>query len=278
MESTTVKSLWHLRLEAARRKGGTYTPDPFSTLNEYFGIQNGEVLAAGQFPEVAYLTIGRGGHRNVSGAGGASLTDSLMHRITDARLFEHLPFVLREVDNDLTGEQRKRYRLRRLEVHGGKNYFAYYAKALAVGTDEPVTEKLVATAAGVVTTPYVFSAQQQNPVPVSMTNGEVNYASGEHLAVRNKLKEELTAADMNEILAACEIVYKDKRFAQITELAMCSGCDVTVNTTDGGKNVTYTEIRAAQCCSFAGCDYTLMYQNENITLNFSVGNTLPYLV
>jgi hypothetical protein len=85
-------------------------------------------------------------------------------------------------------------------------------------------------------------------------------------------------ADKSKELAACEIIYKDKRFAQITELAMCSGFDVTVNTTDGGKNVTYTEIRAAQCCSFAGCDYTLMYQNENITLNFSVGNTLPYLV
>jgi hypothetical protein len=278
MESTTVKTIWHSELEAARRRGGVYTPSPFSTLNEKFGILAGETLPANVMPEIGFLTIGRGGHRNVSGANNASLTDTLQHRITDACLFEHIPWVLRETNNDLPAAERKKYRLRRLEQHNGKDYFAYYMKAVTISSTATEIKKITIVNGEAVIDTYTPTAQQLSPVPVSMTNGEVNESTGTSLSVSSEIREVLTNSDMSEIINACEIIYGDRRYAQITEMSLCSGADTQITVNDGGIPVTYDEVRVAQCLSFIGCDYTLMYQNNNITLDFSVGNSLPYYI
>ncbi|AXH70860.1 virion structural protein [Vibrio phage BONAISHI] len=277
MESTTVKTAWHSELEAARRSGGVYEPSPYSTLNEKFGILANEPLTAGQFPDIQYLAIGRGGHVNVVGTNGASLTDSLQHRVTDACLFEHLPWRLRETDNDITAAERETYKMRRLETHGGIEYFAYYLKKLDMSSSA-TTIKIETTIDGTTTSQdYTPSTQQLSPVPVSMTNGEVNESTGRHLTVSSQVSESISNTDISEILQAAEIIYGSRQYAEITEMAVCSGFEKAIQSTDGGQTVNYDEVQTAQCASFIGSDYSLRYQNSEITLDFTIGNSVPYL-
>lgn len=278
MAAPTVKTVWFSQLEAAAKKNAVYQPTNFSTLNEKFTINAGDPLAIGEIPELNGLVIGRGGHRNVTGPNGASLSDTLQHRITDACLFEHLPWAMREVGDDFDNTERAKYGMRRLENHDGTDYFVYYLKFIEVDNSDSVIQKEKVVNGTLEITPYVPTSDQLNPVPVSMTNGEVNTSTGEHLTVTSKIIEAITPEDMTRIMDACEIIYGDRRFAEISEMGIVSSFPKTVTSNAGGISVTYEEAIAAQCCSFLTAGYRLMDQTEAIDLDFSVGNSLPYLI
>lgn len=278
MAYTTVKTVWHSKLEAVRALNVAFVPDQYSTLNEDLGVQSGVSIPAGSIPNIAYLAIGRGGHRNVTGTGGESLVDILQHRITDATLFDQMPFVLREVTNDLSAGDRAKYRLRRTEIHGGVTYFAYYLRAITLSTANPVIEQVTVAAGAVTKTPYVPVASQLAPVPVSMTNGVVNTATGTSMVVSVPVEVTLDSVDIAEIVAAAAIIHGDARFATISEVAVVSGIDNTVTSTDGGITVTYTEAIAAQCCNFIGADINLTYSSDTVNLAYRLSSASPYVI
>lgn len=278
MAAPTVKTVWFSQLEAAAKKNAVYQPTNFSTLNEKFSVNSGDTLAIGEIPDINGLVIGRGGHRNVAGPNGASLSDTLQHRITDACLFEHLPWVMCEVGEDLDDAERRKYGLRRLENHDGVDYFVYYLKYIEVDNADSVIQREKVVDGELTIREYVPTSDQLDPTPVSMTNGEVNTSTGEHLTVTSKIVEAITPEDMTRIMDACEIIYSDRRFAEISEMAIVSSYPKMVTSNAGGVSVNYEEAIAAQCCSFLTSGYRLMDQTEAIDLNFSVGNSLPYLI
>ena len=98
MSQNTVKTIHHVNLELYRSMGVPFAIDNFSTLNEKFSLGNITPPVSG-YPEIKYMGIGRGGHKNVTGTGGSSLVDILKHGVTDAVLFEQIPFVLVLVAN-----------------------------------------------------------------------------------------------------------------------------------------------------------------------------------
>lgn len=271
MENSSVKTIWYTQLEAARRRNAVYVPDTHSTINEKFGIQENVALATGELPDVSYLAIGRGGHKNVM-VGGASLTDTLTHRINNACLFEHIPFVMRETGNDLSGTERAKYRMRRLETHNGTDYFVYYMKVLSIDSLGTSIMEIDTTSGTPVSTTYTPTAAQLTPQPVS----NLEY-TGKHLGVSNILSVVLDNTEIQDIIDACAIIYNDNRFAAISELAICSGFDKSVSVTDGGVSVTYTEAIASQVCTFLPGEHkSLIYQSQEVDYKLNVGNTLPW--
>jgi hypothetical protein len=274
MAVSNVKTIWFTELEAARKAGGIYTPTPYSTLNEKFQIQQTATLNTGEMPDTDFLCIGRGGHRNV----GPDLTDILQHRITNACLFEHLPFVAREVDNDLSAAEREKYRLRRLENYDGVDYFFYYAKKLTPTAGGGSIVEIDDSVTPADTRAYVPSSAQLSPEPVTMVNGVVNSSTDVFLQVAGEKEVTIDNAEVAEIINACRIKYNDERKAVISELAVVSGFDREISVADGGVAATYDELVAAQCCVFMpGDNKQLIYQTEEIVYGLSVGNTLPYL-
>jgi len=274
---TAVKTIFAAALEASRRPGATFIPMAYSTLNEYFAVEHGTALPAGEQPEVQYLAIGRGGHQNVIGGNGDSLTDILQHRINNARLFEHLPFVLRPVNADLSAAERAKYRIRRLETYDGQQYFAYYLLKISTGSADATAEMITIEAGETTRTEYVPTASQLSPTPVSMVNGVVNQATGQHIAVTTPFPIELTASDIANILEAANIIYSDSRYAVISELGIVSGIDDTVTSTAGSVSVTYTEAKAAQIHTHIATNIPLLQQQDGVTMNFRIGTSLPYL-
>ena len=71
--TNVTRTIYASALQSAQVLGIPYDIVDNTTLNEKFGILDGIHPTEG-YPVMQYLAIGRGGHRNASGADGASLT------------------------------------------------------------------------------------------------------------------------------------------------------------------------------------------------------------
>lgn len=272
-----VKTIFHTYLELIRATGKTFTLLDHSTVNQQLSIQHNAAIPAGSLPKQEYFMIGRGGHRAAVGAGGTALTDILQHKINSAILFEPIPLIMREIGNDLNATQRARYRLRRLEVHNGISYFAYYGLKVDLSAGDPEV-KLLTTKAGVTTSAdYVPTDAQQQVNPVTMVNGQPVQSTGEHISVSIPIEIVLDESAITEIVNACEIKYGDVRMATITEAGFCSAIDTTVTSNDGGVNATFTEAIAMQICNHIGANVNLQYTSNEVRFKYRLGDTQPLL-
>lgn len=78
-----------------------------------------------------YLALGNGGHTFVSSHG--ILYPEPLDRDPDTtEVRGRLPFVLREPHSDLPADRRKNYADRRVEVHAGVSYVAYYLRRFSL--------------------------------------------------------------------------------------------------------------------------------------------------
>jgi hypothetical protein len=251
-----------------------------TTLNEKFGILADYELPEGTYPVAKYAAIGRGGHKVVTGADGSPLVDLHVHRASDAALFTHIPFILRELSNDLDDIERAKYGLRRIETYDNIQYVAYYLKRLdfdGITTDL----SLVTVEDGNVTAiPYEPSASDLNPTPVEIDPTEVTTTSGQYLTATTRFTLALSAADVLEIVRACEIIYGNPLYAVISEVGLCSGKDVlsTAQNADGPV-FQYVEAGAVQLNTAVCTHHPLNELNQGINLSYEVGGseslTLP---
>lgn len=250
-----------------------------TTLNEKFGIQSGVNPANGVYPELGYWCIGNGGmHATISGDY-LIKKNPIQHRGTDAALFKHTPFVLRETNNDLSSTERARYRLRREEVHNGRSYYAYYARKIDL-TTAVVGMEYISVVDGVETPqPFIPNSSHLNPQPPLLDNNGVNIVSGDMTSVTTPIALTFSIDDIKEYLDVCRILFGDDNAATITEIAIVSGVDKVVSVT-GYNNVAFnfTEIIAAQVNSHLIADYNLKFLTESLTINLDVGSTEPLFV
>jgi hypothetical protein len=273
----TVKTIYHTHLELLKALNKPFTVIEHSTLNEKFGIEANTLVEAGAYPELSYIAIGRGGHRGRMTAGGSTLIDILQHNIKHAALYEHLPFIMREVGNDLAPSVRQNYGMRRLEEHNGTQYFVYYLKKINYESSYPEIKELLVSDGEVTDSEYIPLPAQLNPVPIPYSNTTVNTSSGKHISVQSTIEIKLTETDIAEIIAAVEIIYGDTGFATISEIAAVTASIQTVSTTVGGLNVSYDEAIAAQIANFIPANIDLKFTTKEISNTYSLGNISPYV-
>jgi hypothetical protein len=247
-----------------------------STLNEKFGIQADTGVSADQIPSLGYYAIGNGGHTYSIGADNIPLPEALQHVGTDAALFNHLPFVLREINNDLTPGERAKYGLRRTEIHDGLHYYAYYLKRLDLSDTLVAVEYITNSPGGPVVSTFVPSSANLNPVPVRLSPTDVNIVSGDLTSVSAKLTIPLEKADIDELLAVARIIYKNEAFAIISEVCLCSGIDKVVQSASGGNStINFNEVIAVQALAFINTFFALKFNNAKTEIALDVGATEP---
>lgn len=275
MAQNTVKTIHHVKQEILRSMGLPFVIDDYSTLNEKHSIGNIQP-PAGEYPVIKYMGIGRGGHRNVTGADNTSLTDILRHGVTDAVLFEQIPFVLVLTTDDISVPDRAKYRIRVLETHGGTDYFAYYLKVIEEVATDP-DSRVVVLENGVIITddPYVPVISSQNPSPVDLSNVIENTVEGRHLTVQSKVNVDFNTVDISRFLDAIQIIYGDVRYATISEIAIVSGFDISVTSTIGGMTVVHDEIRTGQVVNFIGTEVPLQHNPISHAMTYGLGNSMP---
>ena len=249
-----------------------------STLNEKFDIQSGVDLADGQIPEVGYYCIGNGGHRIVTGADGIPYTTPINHRARDAALFNHLPFVLREVDNDLSIAERARYALRRAETHNGRNYFAYYLKRIDVTNVNSEMNHTTVQDGVSETVPFVPTNDDLNPEPPEMPSTGVITTDGNYLSSSAIVPIDFTEKDVEELVNVSRVLYDNENRAVISEIGLCTGMDKTVTGSAGGSgSFNYKEAIAVQIATHITGYYPVGFTNRGFNLQIEAGATEPML-
>lgn len=251
---------------------------PNTTLNEKKGVQAGVTPAAGVIPTVGYVSIGNRGHRNMTGSDGYPYHTGEQHQPTDASNYNMLPFALRPLTNDLSLAERQNYRLRKIEEYNGVTYAAYYLRVLDLTDARPQMVKRRKVDGVVSVDPFVPSSSNLNPTPMALGTGEVLSASGESVGVISVIDFTLSAAEIEEIIEACRIMYDSEARAIVSEISVVSGVDqVVTGQAAGNAVIEYTEVICAQVCGILTTHHSLPNTNTLIKELLTLGTSNPLL-
>ncbi len=272
-----VRSIYGAYLQTCALLGFNVDIKPNSTLNQKFDLFPNEIFSSGETPTVKYLTIGNGGHTASMGVDGLPLINPVPHSPRHAALYNHLPFIIREVGEDLTPGERLLYRLRVPRTIDGVNYMCYYAKVLDLSLVEPKIELRNNTNGIITATDFTPSLADLNPVkPVIPVNGNIT-STGNYLASTAKIEFVMNEAEITELLNACNIIYGSDNYAFISEIGLCSGVDRTLMGNFGGPPSAYTEAVGVQIMNFISTAIPAYTLSTSITQTIDVGSTSPLL-
>lgn len=274
-----TRTLWGADLQASLLLGLPYVPKDNTTLNEKFDIEAGAVYdASAVSPKLQYLAIGNQGHKIMTGAEGIQYTSPVNHRASDAALFNHIPFVLRTVDNDLTVSERANYALRRQETHNGVNYFAYYLKRMDLSGIVTELQKSVVLDGVSTTTPYAPTTDNLSPIPPETASEGVILSDGTFLSTSAILDLAFSASDVANLIEVATIMYENENMAVVSEVALCSGIDKTVTgPATGNTQINYVEAIAVQVATFITTYYAMAFSNQGFGFKVELGATEPLL-
>jgi len=276
MEKLT-RTCYGARLESALYQRTPLTFDENTTLNEKFGILANVYPPSNQYTAVRYFAIGVGGHSFTMGANNMPKLEILQHKPTDAALFNHIPFVMREPTNDLDVTTRGNYALRRQETHNGVPYICYYLKRLDMTSVAPqLIYKTVNDAGDTTATPWKPDSSVLNPVPSPLADNGVNVTTGDYIAATALNQISFSQADIEELRNVGNILFGDPAYVIISEMALVSAIDHAVPVVGAGNTTfNFNEVIAAQVCNFVGTAYPIAMINSGIEVALDVGATEP---
>ncbi len=254
----------------------THVIPPYTTLNEKLGIQSGVTPSPGVYPAVSYFCIGNKGHQSQVGADGIGLNVVAQHRATDAALFNQIPFVLRDVNNDLTTVERAKYALRREETHDGQAYVAYYLRRIDKTSVIAEMQYRSNINGEVLVTPFVPTADNLNPTPVEIPSSGSATLAGDYVTVTAEVDVSLTEWEVAELLNVADIIYSDSSYAIISEIGLCSGADKVITVTPSvGTPFNFNEAIGVQISSHIAVMNMVKYSNGGVARILGLGTNDP---
>lgn len=275
---SVTRSAYGVYLQTLKQLGLKFTLVPNTTLNEKLQVQSGVTPTAAEIPNMQYIGIGNRGHATVKADDGSDETVPVPHRANDAAAYNMIPFVLREVTDDLPANLRARYRLRKLETHGGVQYYAYYLRKLNLSTVVPQLQQVEVIDGVATVTQYVPTTDDLNPTPPAISNSGVVLGSNVSVSASAIITVKLDSTDIAEILNAHRIRTGSTRSPVISEIQLVSGVDRDVQGSSGTSgSFMYTEVIAAQVNVHISTNHPLGYSSNSATLTFDVGGVEPML-
>lgn len=236
--------------------GIPYTAQNNTTLNEKFQVATSDKHPIDKYPELQYFAIGIGGS-NVVYNGYMLSTHISLH----AALYNHVPFITRPLSQDLTLEERAKYRMRVEVEYNNVQYAEYYLKVIPNSKQyDPVTQvNKNGDESSIVDFDY-NSSEILNPT-IQRTSPIAD--SSEAIAVRKVVDFSLSTFDINEIKNSLSL--KGITDFNLTEIGICSGYDKTI---DGFKEAVSTQVGI-----FVPISYDLQGELPNgISKNIEVGS------
>lgn len=272
-----VRTIYGAYLQSCSLLGLNVDIKENSTLNQKFNLFPNEIFNVGQYPTMKYVTIGNGGHNASIGTDGIPLINPVPHSPRHAALYNHLPFIIREVNNDLTPAERLKYRLRTIQTIDGVNYVCYYAKVLDLSTVEPKIELRNNTNGVITAVDFTPGLSDLNPIkPIIPVNGNIT-STGNYLGATAKIEFTMDNDEITELVNACNIIYGNDNYAFISEIGLCSGVDRTLMGNFNGDEQSYTEVIGMQVMNFINTAIPSYSINTSITQTIDVGAVEPLL-
>lgn len=267
-----------IAVQAAKLLGRPYEYKKHTTLNERFDVNPEAHLDITTPPDVKYYAIGRGGHRVHIDDSETPIMDPVSHETTNTGPFKAIPFVLREVNNDLTATERKEYALRVKETHNGIDYWAYYLKRLPeVAVPADVIHDN--TKEGVTTSRiFQYTVEDLYPTPSDLPATGVVVSSADIIRISAKVIIDFNEKDVEEFYRVNKILYGSEQRSIISEILICSGVDRDTKVlTSNDATVAFKEAIGVQVVTFVTTYIQLGSANRGFYHEYELGEGEPLL-
>lgn len=236
MVENSARTIYNVKLNNAFLAGYHYEVLPNTTLNEKFDILPEDKTPYGEYPKLRYFVIGTGGDNFINENGCYKFC---MHEAIDAALFNHIPFVIRELGNDLTYNERKEYRLRTQIVVDNITYIAYYAKVTDNVDYRPYIKKITKRGKESVISKFDTDSDRfLNPKPKIRPKSIEEGMETSCVLDSFKVSFIMSPSDQKELRNVFKILGLPVT-AKITELGLCHAYEIPFN---GSKEIIDTQI------------------------------------
>lgn len=277
MESVT-RTIYSAHISTCRLLNRPFTILPNSTLNQKFNLFPNEVPGINEYPVLGYIGIGNKGATYDITQSGFVLTTPIPHLPRDASLYNFIPFVIRDINNDLSSTERLKYRMRVPVTINGAPHVAYYLRALGIDNIIPSVELRNVDNGVITTNSFTPVLSDLNPTPPDLSNANLNNPNGDYLVSTAKVSFILNQQDINEILNACDLLFGDPRYAVINEIALCTGIDKFLQGTFGDAVSNYTDTIATQIAAFISQYHALTTNTTQVEIALDIGSIEPLLI
>lgn len=264
----SIRTLIGNENQVRRELGLPFIVRPNSTLNQLLSINPQLIPPSNVIPTINYFCIGMGGvsQQNCNeGVRTSILPKVYQHHSDNTGLFKMIPFVMREINNDLSPVERAMYALRRTEEHKGTNYFVYYLKRLDLSQVNVETNLITKEVIGqgqlqTTTTEYEPTESNLKPTARDLSTTEENVLRATYGRTVAQVPVRLDANDVNELYNVFNIIAGDPMAAVVTEIGLVSGVDKIMEITTSGGRAQFNEVIAAQVSHI---NRTLLYLAAN---------------
>ena len=262
----STRTIYNVKLQTCMMASIPYTPLPNTTLNEKFDIlqyKQTEYYDSSiiKYPTIKGITIGNGGSNVINtDIGNLSLGK---HSPVDGALYNHIPFVIRDIDNDLEDSEKLNYRLRKTFYIDNKEYVAYYVKLFTEDDLYYRPEILYIDLNATIPSIKLFDTNRfdiLNPEP-SLNNQMSSYENSVQTVNMLRFKFNLDSNDLLELKNVFNILNIQDRL--LTELGVVTGIDID---TGNGNELIYTQI-----AYFLDISLDLELLESNLTKNIEIG-------
>ncbi len=273
------RTLFGVDLALRMLSGTPYELLPNTSLNEKFA-KLASIKPNGRYPSIGYYTIGVGGTTILPGSGQTMYSE---HSPVDAGLFEHIPFVVRKVDNDLTNAEQTKYRMKVIKNINGDDYYCYYFKKIpSVYINPNMYQVITENDNSVLSLLPTSTDMYLNPVPADREITVDNFNSVRYAAKTAKLEFTLLNTELTELYNVMDVFYgKDTNGVTIskpiTEIGVCSGIEETPDNSIISCNGS--EVSCSQILYHVAVDLDLLvYMNtsDNIYRSIDIGGMELY--
>ncbi len=275
----SVRTLIGNENQVTRELGLPYTMKKNSTLNELFTVNNDVAPPSNVIPTIGYFCIGMGGismQNCTNNADTFPFPKIFQHKADDTGLFKFIPFVMRELNNDLTPAERTKYAIRRIEDVKGVKYYTYYLKRLDLSKTRVETKIIHKADDGTISeTDYAPTTRNLNPVPQELSVDEENVLKATYGRTIATVPVSLNKSDVEELYNVFNIRFGDPMRAVITEIGLVSGVDKPVEVTTSTGRTQFTEVIAAQIAHINRTIQYLAANNSGFDSLFNVGINEP---
>lgn len=255
-----------------------------TTLNELRGIMATQATGKknGRDFELGWFGIGLKGSKSIGeNADGIEVRRLYRHTAADFNAFKPIPFLMRELANDIDDEERKKYGLREVRKIGSKTYVLYWVRAIGFTLFDPTMKTGYRDPVTGNNEEDTFTPKESNlsPVPEELLTTDSVPASDQFMIGYGLLDLSLEAAELDEIRNVCTILYGTPSIAALSETYLVYGIPTrTTGASANGGTVAYTELCPA-CVAYTVTELYGRDANTNSRLKtyYKYGNAVPYI-
>lgn len=275
---TIIRTIYSAHLQTAKLLNKPFTVLNNSTLNQKFDLFANDIPSSNEYPSLNYIAIGNKGVTYELGTDNYILTTPVPHLPRHASLYNMMPFIARPVTDDLTVGERSKYRLRVITSIGGVNYALYYLMVLPTDSVIPSVELRNVNGSVITSTSFTPDLSDLSPVAPIINSQSLNNPNGDYLVSTAKINFSLDQAAVTEIMDACNLIYGDSRYAVISEIALCTGIDKTMQGSFNNATLPYTESIATQVAAFIHQYHALTSSTTGVNITMEIGSIESLLI